>query len=121
VKPLLHARADAVDLLQLEAERNVGQLVIGDDDKAIRLLQIGTDLAEKDVRREADRAGEAVSDLLPQGALDLQGELDVITLKLPGAAGEGKQEGGGRLSEWVFWLRFALTRPNSCTSLGFIP
>ena len=67
-----HALADAVDLLQFEAEQNVGQIVMGDDDQPVRLLQIGADLAEKDVGRDADRAGEALADLLAQGALDLQ-------------------------------------------------
>jgi hypothetical protein len=37
-------------------------------------LQVGADLAEKHVRREADRAGEAFADLLAQGAL-LSGQL----------------------------------------------
>jgi hypothetical protein len=74
VQALLQARADAVDLLQLEPEEDVGQFVVGDDDQAVRLLQIGTDLAEKNIRREADRAGEAFADLLAQGALHLQGQ-----------------------------------------------
>jgi hypothetical protein len=72
VQALLHTRADAVDVLQFEAEQNVGQLVMGDDDKSVRLLQVGTDLAEEDVRREADRAGEAFADLLAQRAFDLR-------------------------------------------------
>ena len=72
MQPLFHALADAVDLLQFEAEQNVGKIVMGDDDKPVRLLQIGADLAEKHVGRDADRAGEAFADLLAQGALDLQ-------------------------------------------------
>jgi hypothetical protein len=75
VKPLLHARADAVDLLQFEAEQNVGQIIAGDHDEAVGFLQIGTDFAEKDVGREADRAGEALADLLAQRAFDFQREL----------------------------------------------
>jgi hypothetical protein len=43
-----------------------------DDDQAVRLLQVGADLAEKDVGRDADRAGQALADLLAQGAFDLQ-------------------------------------------------
>ena len=50
----------------------LGQIVMRDDDQPVRLLQIGADLAEKDVGRDADRAGEALADLLAQGALDLQ-------------------------------------------------
>ena len=45
---------------------------MGDDDQPVRLLQVGADLAEKDVGRDADRAGEAFADLLAQGPLDLQ-------------------------------------------------
>ena len=75
VEPLLHARADAVDLLQFEREQYVGQLVGGYDDQAVRLLQIGADLAEKDVRRDADRAGETFADLLAQNPFDLEREL----------------------------------------------
>jgi hypothetical protein len=48
---------------------------VRDDDEAVRLLQVGADLAEKDVQREADRAGEAFADLLAQGPLDLQRQL----------------------------------------------
>ena len=72
MKPLLHALADAVDVLQFETEQNPGQIVMRDDDQPVRLLQVGADLAEKDVRRDADRAGEALADLLAQGAFDLQ-------------------------------------------------
>ena len=72
VQALLHALADAVDLLQFEAEQNVGQIVMGDDDQPVRLLQIRADVAEKHIGRDADRAGEALADLLVQGALDLQ-------------------------------------------------
>jgi hypothetical protein len=61
VQALLHARADPVDLLQFEAEQNLGQVLLRDDDQPVRLLQIGADLAEKDVRRDADRAGEALA------------------------------------------------------------
>ena len=39
VKALLHPFADAVDLLQFEAEQNVGQIVLRDDDQAVRLLE----------------------------------------------------------------------------------
>jgi hypothetical protein len=63
VKPLLHAGTDAVDVLQLKAERNVRQVVIGDDGPPVRLVQIGPDLAEKNIWREADRAGQAVRGL----------------------------------------------------------
>jgi hypothetical protein len=38
-------------------------------------LQIGTDLAEKDVRRDADRAGEALADLVAQRAFVLERKL----------------------------------------------
>lgn len=38
-------------------------------------LQIGADLAEKDIGRDADRAGEAFADLLAQGPLDLHRQL----------------------------------------------
>ena len=72
MKPLLHARADAVDVLQLEAEQNSGQVVLGDDHQPVGLLQVGPDLAEKHVRRDADRAGEAFADLLAQGPFHLQ-------------------------------------------------
>ena len=72
VQALLHALADAVDLLQFEAEQDAGEIVVRDDDQAVRLLQVGSDLAEKDVRREADRAGEAFADLIAQGPLHLQ-------------------------------------------------
>ena len=75
VQPFFHARADAVDLLQLEAEKDVGQVVFGDDDKPVGLLQVRTDLAEKDVGREADRAGEAFADLVVQRPLDLKRKL----------------------------------------------
>jgi hypothetical protein len=75
VKPLLHARADAVDLLQFETQQNIGQIVLRDDDQPVRLLQVGTDLAEKDVRGDADRAGEALSHLVPQRAFNLERKL----------------------------------------------
>jgi hypothetical protein len=71
----MDARADAVDLLQFEAEQNLGQVILGDDDESVRLLQVGAHLAEKNIGRDADRAGEALADLLAQGALDLQREL----------------------------------------------
>jgi hypothetical protein len=71
-EPLLHALADAVDILQREAQQNVRQIVERDDDEPVRLLQIGPDLAEKDVWRQADRAGVAFADLLAQGPLDLE-------------------------------------------------
>jgi len=74
VQPFFHARADAVDLLQFEAEKDVGQVVFGDDDKPVGLLQVRTDLAEKDVGREADRAGEAFTDLLAQRLFHLERE-----------------------------------------------
>ena len=72
VKACFHALANAVDVLQFEAEQNLGQVVVRDDGKSVRLLEIGTDLAKKDVGRDADRAGEALADLLAQGALDLE-------------------------------------------------
>src|SRR5712671_2064434 len=50
VEPLLHARADAVDLLQFESEQNIGQVAGRDDDQPVRLLKIGTDLAEKHIQ-----------------------------------------------------------------------
>ena len=43
-------------------------------DQPVRLLQVGPDLAEKHVRRDADRAGEAFADLVAQGPLHLQGQ-----------------------------------------------
>jgi hypothetical protein len=52
--------ADAADLLQLEAEHHLRQIGIRDDHEAVRFLQVGAHLAEEDVRREADRAGEAL-------------------------------------------------------------
>jgi hypothetical protein len=58
----------------LEAEQNPGQVAFGDDDQPVRLLQIGPDLAEKHVRRDADRTGEAFADLLAQGLLYLHGQ-----------------------------------------------
>ena len=39
MQPLLHARADAVDILQLEAEQDSGQVVLGDHDQPVRLLR----------------------------------------------------------------------------------
>jgi hypothetical protein len=45
-------------------------------DKPVRLLQIGADLAEKDVGRDADRTGEVFADLLAQRALDLLGQFE---------------------------------------------
>jgi hypothetical protein len=64
VKSLLHARADAVDLLQFEPEQNLRQIGLGDDDQAVRLLHVGRHLAEKHVRRDADRTGKAVTNLI---------------------------------------------------------
>jgi hypothetical protein len=66
VKPLLHARADPVDLLQFEAKQNLGQIVMGDDHQPVGFLPVGTDLAEKHIGRDADRAGEALADLVAQ-------------------------------------------------------
>jgi hypothetical protein len=66
VQALLHALADAVDVLQFEVEQNAGQVVMRHDNEAVRLLQVGPDLAEKDVGRDADRAGKAFADLLAQ-------------------------------------------------------
>jgi hypothetical protein len=42
--------------------------------RAVGLLQIGTDLAEKHIGRDADRAGKAFADLLTQDPLDLERE-----------------------------------------------
>ena len=75
VEPLLHARADAVDLLQFEAEQNLRQVGLGDDDQAVRLLHVRGDLAEKHIGREADRTGEALADLGAQGGFEFEGEL----------------------------------------------
>jgi hypothetical protein len=75
VKTLFHAPSDAVDVLQLEAEQNSGQVVLGDHHEPVGLLQVGPDLAEKHVRRDADRAGEAFADLLAQGAFHLHDQL----------------------------------------------
>ena len=72
VEPLLHALADAVDFLQFEAQQNLRQVVLRDDDQPVRLLQVGPDLAEKHVGRDADRAGEAFADLLAQRPLELE-------------------------------------------------
>jgi hypothetical protein len=72
---MLHARADAVDLLQFEAEENIRQVVFRDDGEAVGLLQVETDLAEKHVGRDADRAGEAFADLVAQRAFDFEREL----------------------------------------------
>jgi hypothetical protein len=72
VEPLLHAFADAVDLLQFEAQQNLRQVVFGDNDQPVGLLQVGTDFAEKDIRRDADRTGQAFADLLAQRPLELQ-------------------------------------------------
>jgi hypothetical protein len=74
-EPFFHPFADAVDLLQFEAEQDVRQLVLGDDDKAVGLLHVGGDLAEKDIGCEADRAGEAFADLVAQRPLDLERKL----------------------------------------------
>jgi hypothetical protein len=45
--------------------------VLGDHHQPVRLLQVEVDLAEKHIRRDADRAGEAFADLLAQGPLHL--------------------------------------------------
>jgi hypothetical protein len=66
MQPLLHPFTDAVDLLQFEAEQDVRQVVFGDDDKPDGFLQVGTDLAEKHIGRDADRAGEAFADPFAQ-------------------------------------------------------
>jgi hypothetical protein len=54
VQPLLHARADAVDLLQLEAKQKLRQVGRGDDDEAVRLLHVGTDFGQKHIRLARD-------------------------------------------------------------------
>jgi len=59
----------------LKAEQDAGEVSLGDDDKPVRLLQIGPDLAEKHVRRDADRAGKAFAHLLPQRLFHLHGQL----------------------------------------------
>jgi hypothetical protein len=59
----------------LEAEQNLRQVVLGDNHQPVGFLQVGTDLAEKHVGRNADRAGEAFADLLAQSAFDLEREL----------------------------------------------
>jgi hypothetical protein len=71
VQPLLHARADAVDLLQLQPEQHLRQVGFGDENEAVRLLHIGRDLAEEHIGRDADRAGEAFADLRAQSAFEL--------------------------------------------------
>jgi hypothetical protein len=48
----------------LEAEQDSGQVLLGDDDEPVGLLQVGPDLAEKRIGRDADRAGEALPYLL---------------------------------------------------------
>jgi nucleotidyltransferase/DNA polymerase involved in DNA repair len=53
--PASHALSDAVDVLQFAAEQNFGQVIFGDDDQPVRLLQVGPDLAEKHIGRDADR------------------------------------------------------------------
>ena len=44
-------------------------------DEPVRLSQIRTDLAEKHVWRDADRAGEAFADLFTQDPFDLEREV----------------------------------------------
>jgi hypothetical protein len=73
IEALFHAPADAVNLLQFEAEQDIGQIVLRDDDQALRLLQVGADLTEKHVRREADGASQTLADLLSEGTFDLAG------------------------------------------------
>ena len=72
VQPLRHAGADAVAVLQFETEQNPRQVIFGDDDQPVRFLQVGTDLAEKHVQRDADGGGEALADLVELGALYLE-------------------------------------------------
>jgi hypothetical protein len=57
VQALLHALADAVDFRQFEAEQNLRQVTLRDDDEPVRLWQIG--------------AGKAFANLVAQHALDL--------------------------------------------------
>jgi hypothetical protein len=45
-------------------KQNIGQVIFGDDDQAVRFLQVGPDLAEEYIGRDADRAGEAFADLV---------------------------------------------------------
>ena len=49
-----------------EAKQNLGQIVMGDDHQPVGFLPVGTDLAEKHIGRDADRAGEALADLVAQ-------------------------------------------------------
>jgi hypothetical protein len=53
----------------------MSEVVGGDDDQSVGLLQVGAHLAEKDIGREADRAGEAFADLIAQGLFDFEREL----------------------------------------------
>jgi hypothetical protein len=75
IEPLFHARADAVDFLQVEPEQNLGQAVMRDDDEPVGLLQIGPDLAEEDIGRNPDRAGEAFAGLLAESPFYLERQL----------------------------------------------
>jgi hypothetical protein len=75
MQALLHALANAVDVLQFEAEQNVRQVVFSDDNEPVRFLQVGPDLAEKHIGRDADRTGEAFAKLLAQGLFDFERKL----------------------------------------------
>jgi hypothetical protein len=71
VKSTLHARADAVNVGQVEAVQNVGQIILGNDDQAVRLLHVATDLTEEQAGSKPDRAGHAVANQFADGPLDL--------------------------------------------------
>ena len=82
MKPLLHAFADAVDVLQCEAEENFGQVVLGDDGQPVGLLQIGPGRRRGDHQScdDARRVSLAIEIQLaamapPQAALALRPEL----------------------------------------------
>ena len=70
-----HLGADARDIPYLQVKDGAGQLLNRQNDQPIRLLHVGSELGQQLVRRNADRARQAFSDLALDFALDVLRQL----------------------------------------------
>jgi hypothetical protein len=69
-QPALHLGADPGDLAQLEVVEAVRELIGGEHHQPVGLLQIGGELGEQPVGRDADRTGQAFADIRADARLD---------------------------------------------------
>jgi hypothetical protein len=75
VKPCLHPRADAWNVLQLQFEETSWKRFLGKHRQSIRLLHVAGNLGQQPVWCETNRAFQAVADVLSDASLDPAGEI----------------------------------------------